>query len=46
MKDKKIRVELLADRLQNLLQLIDAFMTSLEEGDFELYNIEELLKGE
>lgn len=36
MKDKKIRVELLADRLQNLLQLVDEFMVSLEEDDFEL----------
>ena len=36
MNDKKIKIQLLADRLQNLLQLVDIFIDNLEDGDFEL----------
>lgn len=36
MNDKKIKIQLLADRLQNLLQLVDVFIDNLEDGDFEL----------
>lgn len=36
MNDKKIKIQLLADRLQGLLQVTDIFIDSLEDGDFEL----------
>lgn len=36
MNGKKVRIEFLADRLQNLLQLIDMFIENLEDGDLEL----------
>lgn len=36
MNDKKIKIELLADRLQNLMKLIDIFIDNLEAGDYEL----------
>ena len=36
MNDKEIKIQLLADRLQNLLQLVDIFIDNLEDGDFEL----------
>lgn len=36
MEDKKIKVQILADKLDNTLMLIDSFMDSLNEEDFEL----------
>lgn len=36
MSEKKIRIEFLTDRLQNLLQLVDIFIDNLKDGDFEL----------
>lgn len=36
MNDKKIKIQLLADKLQGLLQVTDIFIDSLEDGDFEL----------
>lgn len=35
-KDKKIKIQILADRLTPLLQLVDGFMESLTDEDFEL----------
>lgn len=36
MKDKEKKVNILAEKLNNILPLIDAFMNSLNEEDFEL----------
>lgn len=36
MKDKETKVQILADKLDNTLMLIDSFMNSLNEEDFEL----------
>ena len=35
-KDKKIKIQILADRLTPLLQLVDGFMESLTDEDYEL----------
>ncbi len=35
-KDKKIKIQILADKLTPLLQLVDGFMESLTDGDYEL----------
>ena len=35
-KDKKIKIQILADRLTSLLQLVDGFMESLNDEDYEL----------
>ena len=35
-KDKKIKIQILADRLTQLLQLVDGFMESLNDEDYEL----------
>ena len=35
-KDKKIKIQILADRLTPLLQLVDGFMESLNDEDYEL----------
>ena len=35
-KDKKIKIQILADRLTTLLQLVDGFMESLTDEDYEL----------
>ena len=35
-KDKKIKIQILADRLTPLLQLVDDFMESLNDEDYEL----------
>ena len=35
-KDKKIKIQILADRLTALLQLVDGFMESLNDEDYEL----------
>ena len=35
-KDKKIKIQILADRLTSLLQLVDGFMESLTDEDYEL----------
>lgn len=35
-KDKKIKIQILADRLTPLLQLVDDFMESLTDEDYEL----------
>ena len=35
-KDKKIKIQILADRLTPLLQLVDEFMESLKDEDYEL----------
>lgn len=37
-KDKKIKIQILADRLTPLLQLVDGFMESLTDDDYELLN--------
>ena len=36
MEDKKIKIQILADRLTPLLQLVDGFMESLTDEDYEL----------
>lgn len=36
MENKKEKAQILADRLNNILPLIDGFMNSLDEEDFEL----------
>ena len=36
MEDKKIKIQILADRLTALLQLVDGFMESLNDEDYEL----------
>lgn len=36
MEDKKVKAQILADKLNNILPLIDGFMESLTEEDFEL----------
>lgn len=36
MKDKKEKAQILADKLNNILPLIDGFMNSLNEEDYEL----------
>lgn len=36
MEDKKIKIQILADRLTPLLQLVDDFMESLNDEDYEL----------
>ena len=35
-EDKKIKIQILADRLTPLLQLVDGFMESLTDEDYEL----------
>ena len=35
-EDKKIKIQILADRLTPLLQLVDGFMESLNDEDYEL----------
>ena len=35
-EDKKIKIQILADRLTSLLQLVDGFMESLNDEDYEL----------
>ena len=35
-EDKKIKIQILADRLTSLLQLVDGFMESLTDEDYEL----------
>lgn len=35
-EDKKIKIQILADRLTPLLQLVDSFMESLTDEDYEL----------
>ena len=35
-EDKKIKIQILADRLTALLQLVDGFMESLNDEDYEL----------
>ena len=35
-KDKKIKIQILADRLTPLLQLVDGFIESLNDEDYEL----------
>ena len=35
-KDKKIKIQILADRLTPLLQLVDGFIESLTDEDYEL----------
>ena len=35
-KDKKIKIQILADRLTQLLKLVDSFMESLTDEDYEL----------
>ena len=35
-KNKKIKIQILADRLTPLLQLVDGFMESLNDEDYEL----------
>lgn len=35
-KDKKIKIQILADRLTQLLKLVDGFMESLNDEDYEL----------
>lgn len=35
-KDKKIKIQILADRLTPLLQVVDGFMESLTDEDYEL----------
>ena len=35
-EDKKIKIQILADRLTPLLQLVDGFMESLADEDYEL----------
>lgn len=37
-KDKKIKIQILADRLTPLLKLVDGFMESLNDDDYELLN--------
>ena len=36
MEDKKEKAQILADKLNNILPLIDGFMNSLNEEDYEL----------
>lgn len=36
MKDKKEKAQILADKLNNILPLIDSFMDSLDKEEFEL----------
>ena len=35
-EDKKIKIQILADRLTSLLQFVDGFMESLNDEDYEL----------
>lgn len=35
-EDKKIKIQILADRLTPLLQLVDGFMESFTDEDYEL----------
>ena len=35
-EDKKIKIQILADKLMSLLQLVDSFMESLTDEDYEL----------
>ena len=35
-EDKKIKIQILADKLMTLLQLVDSFMENLTEEDYEL----------
>ena len=36
MEDKKVKAQILADKLNNILPLIDGFMNNLSEEEFEL----------